>query len=249
MSVEIFYSEGAGNTFFLSFTKETGFEELLALAQQKSVDPDGYILCQPRNEESLNFLFYNKDGSRVDFCGNALRATAWSYYKSFGQKEVELCTEAGDYKVKVLSDELVEAQMPYPETLDESPEYKGQKIPVVMAGVPHLVFEDAELSFESLESLKKKCLDLRKQKWKGLETYNLSFYKKTEGPTLCVTFERGVEDFTLACGSGAMSVASCLGLNQEAKQLQMPGGLLEVFTRDQKAYMVGPAQINQIFKR
>lgn len=249
MTDQIFYTEGAGNTFFLSFDETSSFEKLREKADQKNLDPDGYILSKACDKADRDFVFYNKDGSQVDFCGNALRALGLCYSKAFSEGSLTLFTPAGLLKIEVCAPDKVKAEMPKP-ILKEPLYYKLKKVAYILAGVPHFIFciEDWSLDFADLESLKRFCLDFRKEPLGGKETYNLSFYSKpiNENDTIkAITFERGVEDFTLACGSGALSIAQSLG-GKNAK-LQMPGGLLSVTYEKERVFMTGPARVIEVF--
>lgn len=242
MSEQIFYSEGAGNSFFLSFSPSAQFEDLFQKAKDENLNPDGYILSVIK-DDGVDFKFYNNDGSRVDFCGNAMRALGLCYQKVSGKSEVLAQTDVGPLYLKILSENKVRAQMPGPQSLDlVSSEFRG-----VLSGVPHLVFnlDKIGIAYRDKEALRSFCSRVRARDLAGAETYNLTFYKVESEEVLCVTFERGVEDFTLACGSGALSVFFVLGCSK--KTLKMPGGRLEVRLSEGKYFMTGPARIIQIF--
>jgi diaminopimelate epimerase len=78
---------------------------------------------------------------------------------------------------------------------------------------------------------------------------NITFVEDLRDDFLrAVTFERGVEDWTRACGTGAVAAAMYLqSINgqQDSIQVQMPGGLLKIqgARSGQRPLLIGPAQI------
>lgn len=244
MSDQIFYTEGAGNSFFFTLSNSISFKDLVQKSRDLGLDPDGFIVSKRVNQNLISFDFYNKDGGNVDFCGNALRAVGLCYQNLTGENKVNLQTEVGELSVEVLGGALVKAQMPKPK-FQRKLEIAGVQASYLESGVPHLVFNLEDLGFTDLPSIKAFSHKLRKMNLKGLETYNLTYYNLQISPAFCVTFERGVEDFTKACGSGALSVFKVLG--ERDIKLQMPGGLLEIVSKKDEIFMVGPANIIETY--
>jgi diaminopimelate epimerase len=243
MSDQIFYTEGAKNSFFLTFSTQLGFEDLKAKALDLGLDPDGYILAPKTSENEADFNFYNKDSSLVDFCGNALRATGLCFFDQFGQKSLKLKTAVGPMSVEVLSKEVIKAQMPSPKSYGFLA-IEDLKANYILAGVPHLVFSLSEmgLNFEDKAKIKEFCHRVRQMSLgESRETFNLTFYTLEDDLVHCVSFERGVEDFTEACGSGALSAFVALG--EKFSNIKMPGGLLNIYKDVETYYMKGPATI------
>lgn len=272
MTDQIFYTEGAGNTFFLSFNSNHDFEFLRKKAANEGLDPDGYILAPLESDKVVHFNFYNKDKSLVDFCGNALRAVGLCFKDQFGLHEVTLNTAVGSMQVTVLdgakddslntgfntgvntrlntelsnglSNELVKAQMPDSKIIEEFV-VDNKNVTHVLSGVPHLVFSTHEFSLDL--DLKGSLLyfseNIRKMNLGGRESFNLTYYddQKSGENVFCVTYERGVEGFTQACGSGALSVYKVL--QEKKNHLRMPGGDLYINTEKGICFMTGPAKI------
>ena len=244
MTDQIFYTEGAGNTFLLSFNPDCDFESLKAQGDKNGIYPDGYILAPLESEKVVSFNFYNKDKSLVDFCGNALRAVGLCFKEVYSNDEVTLKTAVGPMRVKVLGANKVKAQMPEAKVI-ETLDLDGKIVKHVLSGVPHLVFSVNEFSLDM--DLKGSLLyfseNIRKMNLSGKETYNLTYYddKTDQEVVSCVTFERGVEGFTEACGSGALSVFK--SLDEEKCDFKMPGGALHIKKDSEGCFMTGPAKI------
>lgn len=176
---------------------------------------DGLIVLKNLYAEPLIFDFYNKDGSQAEMCGNATCCLSY-YLNQLGLNVKEFYL--GNQKVFLDSKGSVVLEKPTKETL-----YKTEPFPYyfVDTGVPHGVVPCNELifpshnspgsgsSFENTKQLKEKAQALR---FKNIEPYkegmNVSFYQALSDNHLkAVTFERGVEGFTLACGTGALAVS------------------------------------------
>jgi diaminopimelate epimerase len=241
---QIFYTEGAGNSFFFTLSNVLEFSDLRLRSKDLGLDPDGFIVSKRVKKDLVSFEFYNKDGGRVDFCGNALRAVGLCYQKITGESQVNLKTQVGVLSVEVLENGLVKAQMPQP-VFKSKVSINGVEASYIESGVPHIVFNLKDLGFLDRASIRQFSHEVRKIDLKGMETYNLTYYDTSASPHFCVTFERGVEDFTKACGSGALSVFKTLG--DEDIRLQMPGGLLEILSKKEEIFMVGPANIIEVY--
>ncbi|MGH1467657.1 MAG: hypothetical protein ACRBBP_02105 [Bdellovibrionales bacterium] len=244
MTDQIFYTEGAGNNFFFTISEDLTFKDLLNKSKEKGVTPDGFIVSKRVNETQLTFDFYNNDGSNVDFCGNALRAVGVCYHQISGIKDFKLQTNVGNLKIGIKGESLVEAEMPKPE-VKAAVKIDQHEIPHILSGVPHLVFDQSLFGIDDSDDMRGFCGRVREMSLGGIETYNLTFYKKGTDPIKCVTFERGVEDFTLACGSGALSVATVLGGDKVS--LEMPGGVLEISKRNNEIFMLGSANVIEVY--
>ena len=206
-------------------------------------------------EKVLTCDFYNKDGSKANMCGNAACCLSF-YFNWLGLNVKEFVL--GNQKVRLDLNGAVLLDKPKKEPLlviDPFPFY------FIDTGVPHGVipcdkihyYPSLDSSIESLNSMTKKAQALR---FKNIPPYkegmNVSFYQVLSSHHLkAITFERGVEDFTLACGTGALAVSlihnhksnlekeSIVKKNISNKdssfkkqnnfiKVEMPGGTLEV---------------------
>lgn len=104
-----------------------------------------------------------------------------------------------------------------------------EKFFFVNTGVPHLVQKIHVLS--DTNNLKDMAREVRAHLDLGKAGSNVTFYvEKSPGKIEAVTFERGVEDYTLACGTGAVAAAfvHAQESNKVHVEVKMPGGALEV---------------------
>ncbi len=199
----------SGNDFviFHSFIKE----DFSALAKrlchrQEGVGADGLIVLVPHDTLDFEWCFYNADGSSAEMCGNGSRACAhYAFDNGLAPKEMRFLTLAGEIACKVEGNR-VQSDLTPPKILDNMIDEGGKRWWLIDTGVPHLVTFDADIeNFDILEA--------RELRYKYNANVNIA---SIESDHIRVrTYERGVEDETLACGTG---MAACFyRANQESK--------------------------------
>ena len=135
----------------------------------------------------------------------------------------------GDWSISLSKNSIVKSSLFF--------SYKGKEYPYsfVVSGVPHAVLEwVADFQKEDLKPLAQAMRCNKKFQEEGM---NVSYYKIEKDNYLKgITFERGVEDFTLACGTGALSIATAFVRSSKGRHfkevfIDMPGGQLIVDLR------------------
>jgi diaminopimelate epimerase len=114
----------------------------------------------------------------------------------------------------------------------------------IRAGVPHAVLQVPTL--DSRAALVELAWAVKQQPRFVQEGVNVTFvHAVSQNKINSVTFERGVEDFTRACGTGAIAAAYSIGRGEEARaiEVQVPGGLLSVIWKNGRPHLRGPAKI------
>ena len=243
---------GAGNSFLLteSLHGELAGEDLIVLARRlcdENTGPgaDGMIILVPAPDADLGMLFLNSDGSRGEMCGNGARCLV-RYAVEHGLAQdpslVRIRTAAGLVSGRRISEELVEIRLNDPSVIDlhRSAEADGSVFDCIYTelgkpGIPHAVVEVPLSELDDTDRLRKIGHALRYNSVfpRGA---NVSFAAVT-GPdhVRAVTYERGVEDLTLACGTrcGAIAAGFILrgSLPGPAVAIDMPGGHLSVSLR------------------
>lgn len=246
---EAYRVSGAGNSFFVmdfpeKGTTETEFREKLRgfarhiCSSFPGVNTDGVVFLKPGYE----WVFFNSDGSDAEMCGNAARCVA-AYIEQIKKQNlahaVNLKTAAGNVSLSKQSEGLYRVLMPDTK-IQGWKDFEGSKVFCVDTGVPHVVFEKKADQNLAQRARWEKSLDPRGS--------NVTFLEVV-GPnkTKAITYERGVENYTLACGTGAVAAASYLKEKSPSQSrffIQMPGGELEVVFDKDKSYLIGPAQID-----
>ena len=197
-----------GNDFVLfhAFDKKDRSQLAIELCNRQSgIGADGLIVLVPHSTLDFEWEFYNADGSSAEMCGNGSRACAhYAVRYELAPSNMTFLTVAGEIKAHV-DGLMVQSDLTPPVIIDKAVEHNGKTFWLIDTGVPHLVTFDADIdNFDTIEAR-----ELRHQ-----YNANVNIAKVQEDGTIRVrTYERGVEDETLACGTG---MAACFyRANQE----------------------------------
>ena len=260
---------GAGNTFFISdfFKTPEHFKSIKdwKILSQKICkgEVDGLAILLPSDNRDIDFkwCFFNSDGSTANMCGNAACAVLYyAFQKKLIQKNIvrfqnETFTLKGEIKNHkphvYFKTTNWSVEGPFSITLPKTNQvlsYFYVKYPI-----PHALVEWTN-PFDK-NKMKPIGSFLRAQKTHNPEGMNVTFFKKNnnqehthkepdlaeEGATLTAqTYERGVENFTKACGTGALALATLcragmINIKNHDKpagfpfvKINMPGGTLKV---------------------
>lgn len=239
----------AGNDFIIvdnrrgTLDVHRGKETAQRLCRRKlSVGADGLILIEASQTADFTWRFFNADGSEAEMCGNGGRCAArFAHLNGIAPPLLTFETLAGIVKAEVMG-EVVKLQLPLPynRTADFALELEGEdyRVNSITVGVPHVVLFVEDLPNVPVVELGRKIRFADRFKPAGT---NVNFVSIRNDATIAIrTYERGVEDETLACGTG--SVASALitsekrGITSPVSVLTQGGEVLSVhFTKeDQK---------------
>jgi diaminopimelate epimerase len=185
--------DASGNTFVIFHTNKRDDYSSLAKELCTKYNVDGLIVVVPHFVYDFEWLFYNSDGSTASMCGNGTRAVA--HYAKQNQlvgNFTKFLTGAGTIDCTI-EDDIVETTMTKPKVLKEPFKQFDLTWWQVDTGVPHLVTLVDDLDMFDLDI----CSKMRYE-------YNANVnYATVKDDKLYVrTYERGVENETLACGTG-----------------------------------------------
>lgn len=220
--------QGTGNDFVMIDNRQQVFDkENLTLVRQLchrryGIGADGLILIENSQEADFEMIYFNSDGSK-SFCGNGGRCAVF-FARALGivADNAEFIAIDGLHEAYVLN-EQVYLRMRNVENVDQFEEDL-----FINTGSPHYIRFVKELATMNVveEGRKIRNSDLYKA-----EGTNVNFAEPSQEGTLYVrTYERGVEDETLSCGTGVTAVAlasTYLGYASPVK-LITPGGQLQV---------------------
>lgn len=240
MRLEFAKMTGAGNDFIVIDDRTSAIgEDARELARELcrrrvSVGADGLMLLVPSARCDFRMRYFNADGSEADMCGNGGRCVArFAYGLGIVQREMTIETRSGVHRATVQEDGLVRLSMTEPRAmiLDFPVSIRGERLVVhrVNTGVPHAVMEVSDLaSFPVVEA----GSALRHHEVFIPEGTNVDFVSVEDTGTLSMrTYERGVEDETLACGTGAVASAVVMAALRRVRPpvtVRAPGGTLTV---------------------
>jgi len=176
-----------------------------------SVGADGVIFIEASEKADFSWQFYNGDGSVAEMCGNGARCAArFAHAKGFAGKKMSFETLAGIIEAEVLDDgEEVSLRMtsPFDYRTDLAVDLDGttHEILFMNSGVPHAVLfmdEGADIP------VRKWGHEIRFHEMFQPAGTNVNFVQVLgDGGIRVRTYERGVEDETRACGTGAVAGA------------------------------------------
>lgn len=250
---------GAGNDFIL-FDNRTGDIDLdrNQIAQlcdrHRGIGADGVLLLEkPANRADFRMRYFNADGGEAEMCGNGARCFARFANKVGGQKaKISFETPAGVIAAELKND-LVTLRMTDPTDLRLNVDLPGaaenKTVHFVNSGVPHVVIAVAKI--DDADVLREGAT-IRNHKMFSPNGTNVNFVEKRGPNKIAIrTYERGVEDETLACGTGivasALIFAASEGCEGPVAVLARGGDELQVsFERIQNQFrnvtLTGPAE-------
>lgn len=259
---------GAGNDFLILNNMDGSLPEerfpamaKLLCERRLSIGADGMMVVAPaRTDADFRMLFYNADGSMGEMCGNGARCICrYGYENGLAGETQRIETTAGlvtgrridrrRYRIRLNDPSILKTD--YPVECGGSP-YRGAYIELGDPGLPHAVIPIRGLADIPAREL----FDL------GRALRHHSAYPKGANVNFCEvigtdhvlvrTYERGVEDFTYACGTGAGSTVAALTLqglvSGQNVRVSMPGGDLFVTAECQHGavqnlWLTGPTNI------
>jgi diaminopimelate epimerase len=253
MELTFYKYQGAGNDFVLIDNRKG----LVVLSTQQinwickhrfGVGADGLILLEESDKSDFKMIYFNADGALGSMCGNGGRCVvAFAHYLGLFSETCIFEAFDGFHNAEVLEDERVVLEMS-----DVTELFKQGDNWQLDTGSPHLVcFTN---SVDEI-NVKEKGAEIRYSEQYKEKGINVNFIQLQKNKLIIRTYERGVEDETLACGTGATAAAIAAFeaglLNVNKIELAALGGDLEVsFTKNNNKYtnvcLVGAA--NFVFK-
>ncbi|MGL2994116.1 diaminopimelate epimerase [Flavobacterium sp. TSSA_36] len=255
MILEFYKYQGTGNDFVMIDNRSLFFpkqntELIEKLCDRRfGVGADGLILLENDTDTDFKMVYYNSDGNESSMCGNGGRClVAFAKQLRVIENETTFMATDGLHHATVAPDGLVSLQMIDVTEIKFTSEYV-----FLNTGSPHHVQIVEDLKNYNI---KEQGAAIRYGGLYGKAGSNVNFVSKINEDTFAVrTYERGVEDETLACGTGVTAVAIAMhatGVTTSNKIcLNVEGGQLEVsFEKLENQYtdvfLKGPAQF--VFK-
>jgi diaminopimelate epimerase len=250
MKLSFYKYQGTGNDFvmvdnFQDFFSKNNTKLIELLCDRRfGIGADGLILLETDKNSDFKMVYYNSDGNESSMCGNGGRCLV-AFAKQLGviSNHTTFSATDGIHHATIDENGIVSLQMKDVETIKLENDYV-----FLNTGSPHHV----EL-VEDLEhfNIKEEGAKIRYSSLYGNAGSNVNFVSQISDNTFAVrTYERGVEDETLSCGTGVTAVA--IAMNSIGKTesnhitLLTEGGQLQVkFTTENGAYrnvfLIGPA--------
>jgi len=248
--IEFWKMNGSGNDFVVIDNREEKVPEGEMSAfvrrvcrRRESVGADGVIFVTRSEYYNFAWRFFNADGGEAEMCGNGGRCVArFAYLQGIAGPAMVFETLVGPVAAEVRG-RMVKVMMPDPSGLEtdvDLPFEKGWKsVDFINTGVPHVVIQVEDTGRHPVVAQGRA---IRYHPKFAPEGTNANFIT-VKGPDLIEirTYERGVEDETLACGTGSIAsalAASARGMANSPARLRTRGGeeLKIYFDRNGKTF-------------
>jgi diaminopimelate epimerase len=244
--MEFWKMNGSGNDFILIDNREGQVAEKdmsrlvrSVCRRRESVGADGMIFVERSVQHDFSWRFFNADGGEAEMCGNGGRCVArFAYLRGISGPELSFDTLAGTISAHV-SGRIVKVMMPRPsghrQDIDLPLRSGWLSVDFINTGVPHVVVQVEALSSHPVVEHGR---TIRYDSHFEPAGTNANFMAVIRQDLIEVrTYERGVEDETLACGTGAIAsalTASARALVKSPVMVKTKGGeILRVHYEDE----------------
>jgi diaminopimelate epimerase len=232
MQITFYKYEGTGNDFVMIDNRQNIFPKNNLKLIEKLCDrrfgigADGLILLEKDSETNFKMVYYNSDGNESSMCGNGGRClVAFANSLNVIQNSATFIATDGLHHATLLENGYVSLQMKDVDEVKIEDNYV-----FLNTGSPHHV-----VLVEDLENMdvKNNGSKIRYSDLYGKVGSNVNFVKQKDDNHFAIrTYERGVEDETLSCGTGATAVAIAMNAigktNSHIIKMDVEGGQLEV---------------------
>ncbi|TPN82085.1 diaminopimelate epimerase [Aquimarina algicola] len=256
MTLTFYKYQGTGNDFVIIDNRQLSLDKnntklISRLCDRKfGIGADGLMLLEPPQEEGDDFtmVYFNADGNESSMCGNGGRClVAFAAYLGIIKNTAIFTAIDGKHKAEIKNG-IVYLQMQDVSTIENHTDHL-----FLDTGSPHHIAIVNDLLQYDVFAKGKEIRNGAPYFEKGS---NVNFVEKNEDNSFAVrTYERGVEDETLSCGTGVTAVALAMHeigetQNEEVAIKTMGGELKVTFTKTEKRYtdvfLIGPAEL--VFK-
>lgn len=225
---------GTGNDFIIVDNREVDIrlstEKVAALCHRHTgIGADGLMLLERANGYDFKMVYYNADGNESTMCGNGGRCMV-AFAKSLGiiNGDSAMFTAIdGEHRATIREDGLISLQM---KEVSEMKIYDGYT--TLDTGSPHYILWVKDVKSADVIKEGKKIRNQAEYQPKGI---NVNFVQLKDGKLSVRTYERGVENETMSCGTGvtaAAIAATAKFMGEFSTDVETPGGNLEVsFTK------------------
>lgn len=255
MKLTFYKYQGTGNDFVMidnrtNFFPKNNTKLIAFLCDRKfGIGADGLILLENHEKYDFKMVYYNSDGNESSMCGNGGRSlVAFAKQLDIIKDKAEFEAIDGYHFATIDNDNIVSLQMIDVDAVKMEKDYS-----FLNTGSPHHIQLVNDLK---KFNVKEEGAKIRYSDLYGKAGSNINFVNQVDNDTFSVrTYERGVEDETLSCGTGVTAVALAMYANHKTDSnkvnLNVEGGKLSVSFKENNGqfsdiFLIGPAQF--VFK-
>ncbi|MAZ29604.1 MAG: diaminopimelate epimerase [Cytophagaceae bacterium] len=250
MGIPFYKYQGTGNDFIMIDNRQGIFPKndtklVNTMCDRKfGIGADGLILLEDHPVLDFTMVYYNADGNPSSMCGNGGRCiVAFAERLNIIGDDVRFMAVDGEHEARIENDKVFLKMIDVPAV-----ENHGGHLFVNTGSPHHIELVDDLAGFH----VRERGAAIRYGALYGTAGSNVNFVEeKTDGFALR-TYERGVEDETLSCGTGATAVALAMDslgkVNGRSVVIYVEGGKIEVgFVKKDSGYediyLIGPAEM------
>ena len=252
MIITFYKYQGTGNDFVILDNREQQVPQLNTKQIHKLCDrrfgigADGLMLLGKKEGYDFEMIYYNADGNESSMCGNGGRCLVKFAYKMGIIKTMyKFHATDGDHEAEIDNDNIVRLKMKDVDHVEEHSSYV-----LLNTGSPHFIkFANDVANIDVVETGR----EIRHSKAFAKEGVNVNFVETLDEDSIFVrTYERGVEDETLSCGTGVTAAALMSAHNENGfnrVEVRTPGGHLSVEYNKiddqhfENIWLCGPAEL------
>jgi diaminopimelate epimerase len=251
MKIEFFKYQGTGNDFVILDNRENKYPGL-TVKQVKhicnrrfGIGADGLMLLTKKEGYDFEMIYFNADGNESSMCGNGGRCLVkFAYHMGIHKSTYHFIAPDGEHDADIGIDHVIRLKMKDVTKVNEHSSYA-----ILDTGSPHFVKFASNVKDIDVVETGREIRNSKEFKEQGI---NVNFVESIDEDSIFVrTYERGVEDETMSCGTGVtasalMSAHNDKGFNRV--EVQTPGGHLSVeFEKNddenfENIWLCGPAE-------
>ena len=252
MKIEFYKYQGTGNDFVIVDNRSNEYANLTSKQVKHICDrnfgvgADGLMLLGKKEGYDFEMIYYNSDGNQSTMCGNGGRCLVqFAYHRGIKRSTYNFIAIDGDHKAEIDGDGTVSLQMQNVDLVNYQNSYA-----IINTGSPHFVKFDNKVKNIDVPT---RGHEIRYSKEFAEKGINVNFVESTGEDSIFVrTYERGVENETLSCGTGVTAAALLSAHNEKGfntVRVKTLGGNLSVeFNKidDQhfdNIWLCGPAEL------
>ncbi|MBC7936124.1 MAG: diaminopimelate epimerase [Rhizobacter sp.] len=231
MHLHFYKYHGTGNDFVILDNRNRAYDELSNQQVTKichrhfGIGADGLMMLNHKPGYDFEMIYYNADGKPSSMCGNGGRCLVkFAYDMGIHKYTYRFIAVDGNHEAEIDNHNRVRLKMQDVETIEEHSSYS-----VLNTGSPHYVKFTNDVAAADVVANGRA---IRNSHHFAVEGINVNFVESTGEDSIFVrTYERGVEDETMSCGTGVTAAALISAHNERGfnrVEIKTPGGHLSV---------------------
>ena len=250
MKIHFYKYQGTGNDFVILDNRNWIYSSLtqeqirLLCDRRFGIGADGLMLLNPKLDYDFEMKYYNADGRESTMCGNGGRCMVmFAYHLGIRTDKYFFAAADGEHEAEIDDDGTISLKM-----MDVAAFHEDRGDYILDTGSPHYVKIVSDvMDYDVFE----KGMDIRYSAEFAKEGINVNFVEQKKPDEIIVrTYERGVEDETLSCGTGVVASAIICHHNEvgynDVTVITKGGRLVVEFDRINDSYkniwLCGPAE-------